>query len=159
MKTTRLVLLLILLLIAATISVIVVYLKNPDEDSTPSLNNKNVVIEDSGKEAEKAGFIKVSNPEPSQLVTSPLTVKGEARGTWYFEADFPVYLYDENENLIAQGIARAESDWMTEEFVHFTTTLAFTRPETESGTLVLEKSNPSGLPENSDRLIIPVLFR
>ncbi len=159
MKTTRLVLLLILLLIAATISVIVVFLKNPVNNSTTPIKNENRVIQDEGNSAVKAKLIKVSNPTPNQLVKSPLTIEGEARGTWYFEAVFPVSLYDSNENLIAKGSAFTKSDWMTEEFVPFSATLTFTTPTTETGILVLEKSNPSDLPENSDELIIPVRFR
>ena len=158
MKITRLVFLFILLLIAATISVIVVFLKNPDEDSTPTLNNKDLNVEISGKDAQKANLIKVDSPIPNQLVKSPLTLKGEARGAWYFEADFPVYLYDANEALVAQGIALAQGEWMTEDFVPFSTTLTFENPETEQGTLVLEKSNPSGLPEQADEIIIPIRF-
>ena len=48
---------------------------------------------------------------------------------------------------------------MTENFVPFRTELEFRTPTTERGTLVLEKDNPSGLPENSDELRIPVRFR
>jgi hypothetical protein len=47
---------------------------------------------------------------------------------------------------------------MTEEFVPFTATLTFEQPETETGFLVLEKDNPSGLPEQADELRIPVSF-
>jgi hypothetical protein len=94
----------------------------------------------------------------SEALESPLIVKGKARGTWFFEADFPIKLLDENGKQIALGIASAEGDWMTEDFVDFSATLTFDEPETESGTLVLEKNNPSGLPENADSLEIPVKF-
>ena len=55
--------------------------------------------------------------------------------------------------------AQAQSDWMTEEFVPFKAMLEFSAPTTATGTLVLEKDNPSGLPENADSLIVPVKFR
>jgi eight-cysteine-cluster-containing protein len=95
------------------------------------------------------------NPD---FIESPLIIKGKARGPWFFEADFPVFLYDVKNNLITTSIATAEGDWMTEEFVNFSTTLTFDKPDTKSGTLVLEKSNPSGLPENKDSLEIFVKF-
>ncbi len=47
---------------------------------------------------------------------------------------------------------------MTAEFVPFRAVLTFAAPATERGTLVLEKDNPSGLPENADELRIPIRF-
>jgi len=36
--------------------------------------------------------------------------------------------------------------------------ITFENPETATGTLVLEKDNPSGLPEHADELRVPVRF-
>src|SRR3989344_9050623 len=63
--------------------------------------------------------VKVSSPLPSAKVSKLFTATGEARGTWYFEASFPVQVRDPNGNLVGQGIAQAESNWMTEDFVPF----------------------------------------
>jgi len=114
--------------------------------------------EDIGNELEKTDLIKVENPRPNQIITSPLTIKGQARGTWFFEASFPVRLLDGNGKEIAHAIAQAQSDWMTEEFVPFEAVLTFINPNTEIGILVLEKDNPSGLAELADELRIPVKF-
>ncbi len=103
-------------------------------------------------------IIRVSSPLPDTLVTSPLIVRGEARGNWYFEASFPVKIFDAKGKQLGIIPARALGDWMTTEFVPFETTLAFENPATETGTLVLQKDNPSGLPENADSLSIPVRF-
>ena len=115
--------------------------------------------EDIGNELEKADLIKVSTPCPNQVVQSPLLIKGEARGFWFFEADFPVKLFDKNGNLIALAIARAQGEWMTEDFVPFETELNFEVSNTQKGTLVLEKDNPSGLAEHYDELRIPVVLQ
>lgn len=115
--------------------------------------------EDIGNELEKDDLIRISEPRPNTLVTSPLTVKGMARGNWFFEANFPVKLFDGNGEFLAQGIAQATSEWMTTEFVPFETTLSFIVPTTTSGTLLLSKDNPSGLPENTDALRVPLRFR
>lgn len=40
----------------------------------------------------------------------------------------------------------------------FTAEMTFDIPETKKGTLILEKDNPSGLPEHADEFRIPVLF-
>lgn len=102
--------------------------------------------------------IQVSSPHADAVIQSPLTVSGQARGTWYFEASFPVRLLDGNGNEIAVVPAQAQSDWMTEDFVPFLATLTFTAPATPTGTLVLEKDNPSGLPEHAAEVRIPVRF-
>lgn len=108
----------------------------------------------------KDDLISVSSPLPLTVVGSSLTVTGRARGPWYFEAQFPVKLYDGLGHLLAQAPAQASGTWMTSDYVPFTATLAFTAPTTTTtGVLVLEKDNPSGLPQNADELDFPVLFR
>lgn len=106
----------------------------------------------------KADLIRVAEPGPDEAIQSPLTARGEARGYWFFEASFPVRLFDGNRKEIAVGIAQAQKEWMTTEFVPFSVTIPFERPATETGTLVFEKDNPSGLPEHDNALRIPVRF-
>ncbi len=106
----------------------------------------------------KADKVRVISPQAYEKITSPLVVTGEARGTWYFEASFPLRLIDSNGNELAITPAQAQAEWMTEEFVPFAATLEFTT-NAENGTLVLEKDNPSGLPEHADELRIPVIFK
>jgi len=106
----------------------------------------------------KENLIQVEAPGPNEVISSPLIIKGKARGFWFFEASFPIKLFDENGELLTVAVTQAKSDWMTEDFVRFEAELKFETPETERGTLVLEKDNPSGLPENADELKIPVAF-
>jgi len=87
-------------------------------------------------------------------------VSGVARGPWYFEASFPVFLIDEQGTVIAQGVATAETEWMTEDFVPFQAELVFEKPTVGArGTLLLKRSNPSGLPENDQQFELPVDFK
>lgn len=118
-----------------------------------------VFREDIGNELEKDNFIRIAEPRPNSIIASPLTIKGVARGNWFFEASFPVRLFDGNGGQIAHGVAQAKSDWMTEDFVPFELMLQFVSPTTTNGTLLLDKDNPSGLPENIDALRIPVRFK
>lgn len=115
--------------------------------------------EDIGNEPEKDDLIRIFNPRPNQIVESPLLISGEARGFWFFEADFPIELRNGEGNLLAQSIARAQGEWMTEDFVPFESELTFS-PSSSSGegTLILKKDNSSGLSENEDALIVPVRF-
>ena|SRR3990172_1512001 len=104
-------------------------------------------------------LIVIDSPKPGEIVTSPLTVKGKARGSWYFEASFPVRLEDTNGSVLAQTPAQAQGEWMTNDFVPFEGTLEFFPPEIETGKLIFERDNPSGLPENSASLEVPVRFK
>jgi len=109
-------------------------------------------------EVSPSGLIKVITPRANQLVQSPITVKGEAKGFWYFEASFPIKILDENENVLGWGIAQAQSDWMTEEFVPFEVKVDFESTVQQKGFLVLKRDNPSGLPENDEEFRIPVIL-
>ncbi len=115
--------------------------------------------EDIGNELEKQNLIRVSSPRPNESIKSPLLIKGEARGFWFFEATFPIKLLDEKGNIIAQHYAQAKGEWMTEDFVPFEAELNFAVSKSQKGTLILEKDNPSDLPENYDELRIPVILQ
>lgn len=107
---------------------------------------------------ELAERVRVEAPARGEELTSPFAVRGSAPGGWFFEADFPVRLLDAEGEVVADTFARAEGEWMTESLVPFRATLAFDPPATEAGTLVLERANPSGLPENAAEVRIPVRF-
>lgn len=111
-----------------------------------------------GNEMEFTDLIISDNPRPKQKITSPLQITGQARGTWFFEASFPAQLVDANEKEIAVIPVTAVGEWMTEQFVPYQGSMTFTTPETPTGTLILKKDNPSGLPENDKALRIPVRF-
>lgn len=115
-------------------------------------NNLNTTIVD------KSDWLVVEQPVAASLITSPVVISGQARGMWFFEGSFPVFLTDANNQIIAQGIATSTQDWMTKEFIPFTATLYFERPLTETGNIILKKDNPSGLPEYDDQLIWPIKF-
>lgn len=97
---------------------------------------------------------------PGEFIASPVTVTGTARGFWFFEASFPVMLVNWDGLIIAQGIAQADGDWMTEEFVPFSVTLTFEKPSYgERGAIIFKRDNPSGLPENDAALEVPIRFK
>ncbi len=106
----------------------------------------------------KEDLIVVENPRAQERVSSPLAIKGKARGTWYFEASFPIRLIDENGKELAVAVATAKTDWMTTDFVDFEAVLSFSTPATQTGHLIFKKDNPSGLPEHDDELSVPVAF-
>lgn len=122
----------------------------PDEVTEPEYIPKDV-----------SDLIILDYPQPEAEVSSPLKITGRARGNWFFEASFPVTLTNWDGLIIAEGIATAQGDWMTEEFVPFEAVLDYTVDTTVSnrGSLILKKDNPSGLPEFDDFLEITVFFK
>ncbi|MFA5830588.1 MAG: GerMN domain-containing protein [Candidatus Paceibacterota bacterium] len=106
----------------------------------------------------KGALFQITSPKKGETIQSPFTVRGSAKGTWYFEASFPIKVVDSNGKLIGRGVAQAEGDWMTEQLVPFSGTILFSGKEGEKGEMIFEKDNPSGLPENADELRVPVLF-
>ncbi len=115
-------------------------------------------VEDIGNEMQKRDQIRLDSPRPNQELHSPLSLSGEAVGTWYFEATFPVKLVDKNGNVIAQKYATATEEWMTEAFVPFKGELSFSVSEPVEADLILVRDNPSGLPEYDDELRVPVML-
>ncbi|NJB86606.1 hypothetical protein GGR26_002374 [Lewinella marina] len=114
------------------------------------------LTEGDGKSTEE--MIRVTSPGPNTEVSSPLEFSGEARGPYYFEADFPVRLERADGTVVATGIATAQSEWMTEDWVPFTGRLEFVVPDDARGYLVFERDNPSGLEEHARSYRLPVVF-
>ena len=124
------------------------------ENGSPTLPNSVVPLPDKNL----SDLIILEKPLPNQLINNNLTITGRAKGYWFFEASFPIKVYDDNGIEIGVVVAQADGEWMTEDFVDFHAVLKFSKPTTETGTLVLEKDNPSGLAENSAELRVPIRF-
>ncbi|MBI2550952.1 Gmad2 immunoglobulin-like domain-containing protein [Candidatus Uhrbacteria bacterium] len=131
----------------------------PTHAPRPNGTAKDLAKETQGKQVSYKDLLRLEEPLPQSVVGSPLTVSGSARGTWYFEASFPIDLVDEEGVIIAKGVAQAQGDWMTPGFVPFTVILPFAKPLVgETGTLILHKENPSGDPLRDDAFELPIRF-
>ena len=75
-------------------------------DSTPQ-----PVAVDSAGPAATDDLIHLTAPHPNELVTSPLTISGQARGTWYFEGSFPVILIGTNGDTLAIRPGPGPASW------------------------------------------------
>ncbi|HBB02445.1 MAG: hypothetical protein US89_C0018G0001 [Candidatus Peregrinibacteria bacterium GW2011_GWF2_38_29] len=165
MKNSLLVkILLLVILVLVVIGGIYIY-----EDKYGGKDNANkdpIAIDDLVKITDKSDLIRVTEPIPNSVIKSSFNIKGQARGTWFFEASFPIKLVDANGKQIGTAIAKATSDWMTENFVPFEAQMEFTAPklaegsapQVATGTLIFQKDNPSGLPVNDDELRMPIKF-
>ena len=123
--------------------------QHAESTSTPS-----TVATSTGKE----NLIVIDSISSGDVINSPVTITGRARGFWYFEASFPVQLLDGKGTVLAEKPAQAKSNWMVEDFVPFEVTLTWKEATTATGTLIFHKDNPSGLKENDDMLSIPIKF-
>lgn len=131
----------------------------PVQESYPRrclLSSGQSFSEDIGNELEKTDLIIVDNPRPNSNISSNVNISGKARGTWFFEASFPISLIDLNNKEIVSGMANAQSDWMTEDFVPFSANLIIPGSFSGPAELILKKDNPSGDSSKDDNLIIPV---
>ncbi len=109
-------------------------------------------------------LIVVDAPRPQQAIQSPVVIRGKARGSWYFEASFPIVLVDGDGRIIASGHGQAQDNWMTENFVPFEAVLSFDVPEHaeafgKRGTIILKNDNPSGAANLDKAVEIPILFK
>ncbi|HOK34707.1 MAG TPA: Gmad2 immunoglobulin-like domain-containing protein [Candidatus Paceibacterota bacterium] len=106
---------------------------------------------------EKEGIL-ISSPKRNETIKSPLIIEGEAKGFWFFEAQFTAELYDAQGNFLGRAILTAQKNWMSEDFVPFEGNLIFTQPQSPTGVLKFLSSNPSGLKENQKVFEVPVQF-
>lgn len=144
----------LILLIVAAVLVGSVFFFKPSEAPVKESNGNMEEPEFTGK----PDLIFASNIQAGDKIQNPVLVRGEARGYWFFEASFPVEVRDGSGNVLGRGIATAEGEWMTEEFVPFFATIEFSPGGNTEGFLAFVKDNPSGLPEHDDELLIPVRF-
>jgi hypothetical protein len=103
--------------------------------------------------------VSVSYPQPGATVSHSFAVAGNAPGGWFFEAVFPIQVRDADGNLLARGIGKAQGDWMTSGLVAFTSDTITIENYSGPATLILNKDNPSGLPENDDLVTIPIVIQ
>ncbi len=111
--------------------------------------------------------VSVTSPKSGATVAASFDVTGEAPGSWYFEAVFPIEVVapagvDNDQLVIARAQGQAQSDWMTNNLVPFAATVTIDTPYHGyhgPATLVLLRDNPSGLPENDDSLEVQITIQ
>lgn len=100
----------------------------------------------------------LETPKRGGVITSPLHIQGRARGEWFFEGSFPVYIFEDSGRELGIGIAQAQAEWMTSDFVPFRADVGFREARTKRGFLVLKRNNPSSVPQKNSEFKIPVAF-
>lgn len=102
--------------------------------------------------------VRIESPTQQSQVQSPIAITGSAPGTWFFEGQLTATLVSSDTELGSASL-QAESDWMTEDAVEFSGELEYSIPsgsEINSAELIINKANPSGLPQNERQAIMRV---
>ncbi len=100
--------------------------------------------------SEKGQKLYLSNIKNGDTVKMGYEVKGQAPGNWYFEGTFPVRVLNIQGEVVSTFVATTYDDWMNETTVPFSVIIDFPLEQEGAYVLQFEKSNPSGLDENSD---------
>lgn len=119
--------------------------------------NKEPVIEPTYNNA-SADMIEVTLPYPGSVTGKEFTIIGKARGYWFFEASFPVELRTLDGAILGGGVATAQGDWMTEDFVPFTAEMQTPSAFIGPAILILKRDNPSGDPERDASISFPIMI-
>jgi hypothetical protein len=123
------------------------------------INNTEVMIK---KEIEKFQQAKekppviLKNLKEGDYITSPLVIKGEAKGSWFNEGSFPVILTDGDGLIIAETQTTVNSNWLTDDHINFEAYLEFESPEyfKTNGHLIFQNANQAETLEESAYEII-----
>ncbi len=128
-----------------------------DENNSPNDfdQNQEPVIEPTYENA-SADLIQVELPYPGAVTGKEFTIIGKARGYWFFEGSFPIELRAMNGNILGGGIATAEGEWMTEDFVNFTAEMQTPSAFVGPAILIFKRDNPSDMPENDASMSFPI---
>ena len=151
----------LLVILITTLFFITKYLNNQENISVEDIRVEQKIVDNYITTKGNSDIIKLDTLISGDTISSPLEINGKARGPWYFEASFPVILTNWDGLIIASSVAQAQGEWMTNEFVPFQVRLEFETNSmvNKSGSLILRKNNPSGLPEYDDSLEIPIFFK
>jgi hypothetical protein len=107
---------------------------------------------------DKDNPVNIKQPEINQQISSSISIKAEAPGSWFNEGQLPMELKTVDGKVIKQTSATTTQNWMTEQLVEFNHELVFKTQESNYGYLVIKKSNPSGIPNNQQSFYWPLNF-
>ena len=126
-------------------------LSGPNATSTPiSTSTPQVVYTNASTDD-----IVLNSPTPGITVGHSFSVTGQARGTWYFEASFPIEVTKPDGSVLVQTHGSAQGDWMTPDFVPFSASVDVGSYR-GLATLTLKRDNPSGMPSYDASISLPI---
>ena len=170
-RENRLILIFFVVVVAALVTVVVLRLVTPEDTwvcqngawvkhgqpATPQPTGGCQVSQPDNQPQAKGDLV-VRAPLLNEVIASPVTIKGQARGNWFFEAVMPIKLVTEAGVELGSCQGRAESDWQTTDLVPFSCQLSFVNPSEGRGFLIISQDNPSGDPAKGESYKYPISF-
>ncbi len=129
---------------------------SPSASATPAQNQDVPIVAPVVENKPVDEDIKVTSPAPNAEFQTQILISGEAKGSWYFEATFPIRLEDGAGKVLASTMATAQSDWQSAEMVPFKAEITYEADKPIDATLVFQNDNPSGMIENQKEFRQPV---
>lgn len=123
------------------------------------INNTEVMIKqeiEKFQQSKEKPAIVLKNLKEGDYISSPLVIKGEAKGTWFSEGSFSVILTDGDGLIISETQTTVNSNWLTDDYVNFEAYLEFESPEVfnTNGHLIFHNANNAETLEESAYEII-----
>jgi len=152
----------LLIILSSTLALIFSRVSNNDEQAQEEIPAEELLPTDDtisylGGKAFVQDIIVLDDFSENQLLDGQIILTGRATGALAFEGDYPIHIEDVLGNVIAGGVAQFIGEWMTSELVPFRSVLHVVYTGSDAiGKLVIENSNPSGLPGNGQRFEIPI---
>lgn len=145
------------IILVVLVLVLVVYFLYNSKKEVPS-NTEEVTTEKITYSNSSSDNIQVELPFPGAVTGKEFSVIGKARGTWFFEASFPIDVLDKDGKILVQTYATAQGEWMTQDFVAFKGDVKVPITYTGPATLVLKKDNPSDMRELDASISFPFVI-
>lgn len=100
-----------------------------------------------------------TNVPRNSVIKTDQIVAGKIDNSWLFEGQFNIQIKDSSGRVIATTPVKIVEgqDWTVPGLKDFSVKITF-KTNSQSGTLVINSDNPSGLPENQKSYSIPVKF-
>ena len=134
--------------------------RHSTEDTTPTPSEDTSAAVHIEYNNADSNLIQVLSPSAgATIASSTFVVSGKARGSWYFEASFPLEVVSATGTQLLQKSVQAGGDWMIADFVPFSATTTLPSWYHGPATLILHNDNPSGLPENEKSVSIPIVIQ
>ena len=114
-----------------------------------SSNNKKLSVLSVGVNTES---IFVISPIKDSKISSPLSVSGKAKSSWFTYGNFLLLLNDENNNTLAEGHASIQGEASKDDFSKFLGNMEFNKPMSGKNGLLILKNEV-------DSYQVPVIFK
>jgi len=121
------------------------------ENTVPKMLSRQI----SGHTADLVSF----SVSPGEKVSGVLDFTGTVKNNYFFEANIVVNILDNNKKLLKQGHASSTTDWMTSGPVSFAGSIDLSGLPQGLAYIEIANDNPSGLPENSKSIYIPIVIK